>query len=137
MMRLLITLSALALGACAQTPAQTAASAQREAANADRLAVALTGLTPQKSTTCLPLTGTQQSQTEAYGQTILYRYSRGLIYRSDTAGGCERIARGDVLVTRQVGGQLCAGDIATTIDPVARVQTGSCSFGPFTAYRRQ
>jgi hypothetical protein len=134
---LIMTLSTLALAACAQTPAQTAASAQREAANADRLAVALTGLTPRKSTTCLPLTGTQQSQTQAYGQTILYKYSRGLIYRSDTAGGCERIARGDILVTRQVGGQLCAGDIATTIDSTTRFQTGSCSFGPFTAYRRQ
>ena len=136
-MRLIIALPTLALAACAQTPAQTAASAQRDAVQADKLATALAGLTPQKSTTCLPLSGTQQSHTEAYGQTILYRYSPGLVYRSDTAGGCERIARGDVLVTRQVGGQLCAGDIATTVDPVARFQTGSCSFGPFTAYRRQ
>jgi hypothetical protein len=135
-MRPFFALPILVIAACVQTPAETAASAQREAADADRLATTLAGFTPGQPQTCLPLTGTRQAQTEAYGRTILYRYSRGLIYRSDTSGGCERIARGDALVTRQVGGQLCAGDIATTFDAVARIQTGSCSFGPFIAYRR-
>lgn len=127
---------ALILTACARTPAETAASAQREVAEADRLATALAGLVPDRSTSCLPLTSTQQARTEAFGPTILYRYTGGLVYRSDTSGGCERIARGDVLVTRQLSGRLCAGDIATTFDPGARFQTGSCSFGPFTAYRK-
>ncbi len=136
-MRMLFTLPVLALAACTQTPAETAASAQRMAAEQDRLATALAGLTPDKPLSCLPQPGRQQAQTEGYGNTILYRYGRNLIYRTDTAGGCERIARGDVLVTRQIGGQLCQGDIATTYDTVARFQTGSCSFGPFVAYRRQ
>lgn len=135
-MRLFLALPLLALAACAQTPAETARAAQRDAADADRLNAALAGLVPDKPTSCLPLPPTQQAQTEAFGRTILYRYGRGLVYRSDTAGGCERIARGDILVTRQVGSQLCSGDIATTVDPVARFQTGSCSFGPFTPYRQ-
>ena len=135
-MRLFTALPLLALAACAQTPAETAASVQREAAEADRLAAALAGLVPERSSTCLPLTGTQQAQTQAFGSTILYRYSPGLVYRSDTGGGCERIARGDILVTRQLSGRLCAGDIATTVNPVVRMQSGSCTFGPFTAYRR-
>lgn len=124
------------LSACARTPAETAASTQREAADADRLATALAGLVPGQTTSCLPITGNQQARTEAYGPTILYRYTPGLVYRTDTSGGCEGIARTDVLITRQVSGRLCAGDIATTVDVASRVQTGSCSFGQFTAYRQ-
>ena len=136
-MRMFVVLPALALAACTQTPAETAASAQRMAAEQDRLATALAGFTPERTHSCLPSAGRQLAQTEGFGNTILYKYGRNLIYRTDTAGGCERIAHGDVLVTRQFGGELCQGDIATTYDTVARFQTGSCSFGPFTAYRRQ
>lgn len=129
-------LPALALVACAPTAAETAASAERAAVTEDKLVTALAGLVPGQTQSCLPQTGTPRYQTEGFGKTILYRYGRDLIYRTDTSGGCEQIANGDALVTRQVGSQLCAGDIATTYNQVSRFQTGSCSFGPFTAYRR-
>ena len=128
-------LPALALAACTPTVAETAASAERAGQTEDKLAAALTGLVPGATSTCLPTIGRTQVQSEGYGKTILYKVSNTLVYRSDTSGGCERLARGDALITRQPTGRLCAGDIATTFDPIARFQTGSCSFGPFTEYR--
>ncbi|HEU0067166.1 MAG TPA: hypothetical protein VFQ57_08010 [Sphingomonas sp.] len=134
-MRPLLPAVPLALAACAPTAQQAVALADRAAADQVKLDKTLAGLVPGKPSRCLPLSAGQY-RTEGIGRTILYKISRGQVYRSDTAGGCERIGRGDILVTRQVGGQLCQGDIATTIDQTSRFQTGSCSFGPFVPYRR-
>jgi len=127
----LIALLALPLAACTATAADRAAIADQAAG----LQRELTGLTPGATTSCLPIT--RQSQTKAYGDTIVYVVSRGLKYTTRTGGGCERIGRGDAFITRSVLGRTCRGDIATTFDPVARFQTGSCSFGDFTEYRRR
>ena len=135
-MRLFAVLPTLALAACAPTTAETAAVTERAALAEDKLATALAGLVPGTTSSCLPTLGRTQVQSQGYGRTILYKVSDRLVYRSDTSGGCERLARGDVLVTRQPTGRLCSGDIATTLDPIARFQTGSCSFGPFTEYRQ-
>ncbi|WP_375420554.1 hypothetical protein [uncultured Sphingomonas sp.] len=122
------------LAACAQTPAQTAASAQASAAAQFELDKELAGLVPGKPVTCIDPRWSRQ--VKSYGDTILYGDLGGTKYRSDTAGGCRRVGRGDVLVTRSFGGQLCRGDIARTIDPVSRFQTGSCSFAAFVPYRK-
>lgn len=125
-----------ALAACTPTAAEQGRIDARSAAARTKLDVALAGLTPGKPTSCLPLSGAQQYQIEGYGPVILYKVNRGLIYRNDTSGGCEGIARRDVLVTRQTGAQLCSGDIATTVDSSSRFQTGSCGLGQFTPYRK-
>jgi hypothetical protein len=135
-MRALMFLPLLALGACAQTPADTARAAQATQAAQIGLDKQLSGLTRGETTSCMPITE-RSAQTQAFGSTILYRVNRGLVYRTDTAGGCEGMSRGDILVTRQPEGRPCRGDIATTVQPVSRVFTGSCSFGDFTVYRRQ
>ena len=80
----------------------------------------------------------QTRQVTAYGPTIVYTLSPRLKYVSETQGGCETIGqrgRNDILVTRTTTGQLCAGDIAQTVDRVSGFFTGSCSFGPFVPYR--
>ncbi|HEX8486604.1 hypothetical protein [Sphingomonas sp.] len=125
-----------ALAGCTPTAAEQGRIDARDAVAQTKLDAALAGLVPGKPTMCLPLTGRQQYQTEGYGPTILYKVSRGLIYRNDTNGGCAGIARGDILVTRQVTGQACSGDIATTIDNTSRFQTGSCALGQFVPYRQ-
>ncbi len=135
-MRTIAVLPALILAACAPTAAEQGRMERRAAAAQASLDIALAGLTPGKATTCLPVSGRQNYQIEGYGPTILHKVSRGLVYRSDTTGGCEGIARGDILVTRMPTGRLCAGDIATTIDNTARFQTGSCALGPFVPYRQ-
>ena len=134
-MRSLMLVPFVALAACAQSPAETARAEQAAQAAQIGLNKALSSLTPGATSSCMPI-NYQESHIEAYGPTILYRIGRGLVYRTDTAGGCERIARGDILVTRQVQGRPCRGDIATTVDRTSRSFTGSCSFGDFTAYRR-
>ncbi|GAA0666613.1 hypothetical protein FHT00_000023 [Sphingomonas insulae] len=126
---------ALTLAACTQTPEQRVAAQQADAVAAEKLGKALAGLTPDKpSSSCMPRFPT--SQVQAYGPTIVYTVSRNLKYRTDTAGGCERVGRGDILVTQSPIGQLCQGDIATTIDQTSRTFSGSCSFGPFTRYSK-
>lgn len=130
----LVTLMALSAAACAQTPQQIAATQAANAAAADNLAKDLAGLTPSPSGSCLPQFPT--SNVKAYGPTLVYTVNPRLKYRSDTSGGCERVGRGDILITRSVTGQLCAGDIATTVDYASRTFSGSCSFGPFVRYSK-
>lgn len=127
-------LIALGLAGCAQTPQQIAATQQANAAAAVNLDKELAGLTPGQSSACMPRYPT--TQVKAFGPTIVYTVSRGLKFRSDTAGGCERVGRGDILITRSTTGQLCQGDIATTVDTASRTFTGSCSFGPFVRYSK-
>jgi hypothetical protein len=135
-MRPLLFAPLIAVAACAQTPADTARAAQARQAAQGGLDKALAGFTRGETTSCIPLASLPSAQTEAYGPTILYRIGRNLVYRTDTAGGCEGISRGDILVTRQLQSRPCSGDIATTVQPVSRTFSGSCSFGDFTAYRR-
>lgn len=130
---LVLGVAAMAAG-CAQTPQERMATERANAAAAVALDKELAGLIPHDSTACMPRY--PSTQVKAYGPTIVYTVSRGLKFRSDTAGGCERVGRGDVLVTRTTIGQLCQGDIATTIEPVSRTFTGSCSFGPFVRYSK-
>ncbi|MBB5714995.1 hypothetical protein [Sphingomonas aerophila] len=135
---LLPVITGALLAGCAALPADTARAQQAQQATADSLQRRLAGLTPGPPQACLPLNILPSSgvQTKGYGSTILYVVGRDLIYRNDTTGGCERIAQSDILVTRQLQGRACRGDIATTVDPASRMQTGSCAFGDFVPYRR-
>ena len=128
------TIAALGIAACAQTPAETARAAQDAAATQSGLDRALAGLRPVGTSSCL--NNFQNPHLQAYGRTLVYAVSNGRKYRSDTAGGCESVARGDILVTTSPQGRVCAGDIAQTIDRTARFPTGSCAIGEFTEYRR-
>lgn len=130
----LYALLAVCAAGCTQTPQQVAAAQQASAAAATDLAKELAGLVPGRSSTCMPHVPT--TQVKAYGSTLVYVVSNRLKYRSDTAGGCERVGRGDILITRSVTGQLCQGDIATTVDSTSRTFSGSCSFGPFVRYSK-
>ena len=124
-----------ALTACMQTPAETARAVQAAAATQSSLDETLAGLTPGASSTCLPTRAS--TQVAAYGPTLVYTVSPRLKYRSDTAGGCEQVARGDILVTRSNEGRLCQGDIAQTLDQASRFPSGSCAIGAFVEYRRR
>lgn len=144
MRRLLPSLLLAAAVTAAAAPAaqhraadRRAAEAQRHAADADRLAKKLAGLQPGRPQSCLSNAETRNAQTTAIGSTILYEVNRGLIYRTDTNGGCEAIARGDILVTRSNGGQVCQGDIGETFQPTIHIPTGSCALGEFVPYRRR
>ncbi|MBA3879019.1 MAG: hypothetical protein C0500_04820 [Sphingobium sp.] len=119
---------------CAETPRQQAAIADRKAANEIEVAKLLQGYTPGAPVNCLPQTNGQYN-TKGVGDTLLYSNGRRVIYRNDTSG-CAGVARGDVLLTLNYEGRLCRGQIATTFDPITRVQTGGCSLGDFVPYRK-
>ena len=137
-MRLLFPIAAIVatatLAGCAQTPAETARQAQEMAAQQAALQKELAGLVPGESQSCL--SNFQSTNLKNYGKTLIYRVSDGLKYRNDTAGGCEGIARGDILVTISNGGRLCRGDIGRTVQPVANITTGGCALGSFVKYSK-
>jgi hypothetical protein len=129
-----LILAALALAGCAQSPADIARSQAREQASQDALGKKLAGLTATETKDCLD----QYNSTSvtAYGATLVYQVTNSLMYVNRTNGGCEAIERGDILVTRSPTGRLCRGDIGTTVMPGSRTQSGSCSLGSFTTYRK-
>lgn len=71
----------------------------------------------------------------AYRDKLVYTVDRKLVYVNQTTGGCEGVARGDTLVTRQFQTRACRGDIAQTVSLPPRIPTGSCALGSFTPYR--
>ena len=124
----------LFLAACAPTMADRERMAQDEARNEAQIDKALAGLTPGKAQDCIDPRLAQS--TETYGNTILYKNGRNLIYRNDTSGGCFGLSRDDIIVTKSYTGQLCHGDIVRTVDRGSHMQSGSCTFGSFVPYRK-
>ncbi|WP_375396929.1 hypothetical protein [uncultured Sphingomonas sp.] len=123
------------LAGCAQTPAQTARAQAAAAASQQALAGELTGLRAVSTSDCLQ-DRSATSGLKAYGDSLVYRVSDRLKYVNATTGGCEGVARGDVLVTISNSGRLCRGDIARTVDQTGHFPTGSCALGSFTTYRK-
>jgi hypothetical protein len=134
-MRALI-LAFVLLAGCAPTMADRERAARDDARNQERLAVALAGLTPGQPRSCINLSDLRMANSETYGDTILYRVSRGLIYRNDTSGGCFGLSHDDIIVTNSIGSQMCRGDIVHTVDRGTRMSSGSCVFGDFVVYRK-
>lgn len=135
-MRQWMMLPLLALGSCATTPEQRLAEAQAASADAAKLSKALAGLAPAgPPQQCISERRANYSTT-TIGDTILYRFSRDEVYRTE-APGCGGAARGDALIlVNYQAGLLCAGQIIQTVDIISRIQTGSCALGQFTPYRR-
>ncbi|WP_213982369.1 hypothetical protein [Sphingomonas sp. dw_22] len=67
---------------------------------------------------------------------ILYVAGRNRVYRNDVVGHCNGLARGDILVTRSFGGDVCEGDIVQTRSPTGGMFTGSCALGKFVPYTK-
>ncbi|THD37982.1 MAG: hypothetical protein E7773_03125 [Sphingomonas sp.] len=138
-MRILVpalALTALALTGCAMSPAETARAQANAEATRAALGQQLAGLHATGTDDCLDTFRTNSASLKAYGPTLVYRVSNGLVYVNDTAGGCEAIEHGDYLVTRSNSGRLCRGDIGQTFSAGSHIPTGSCALGSFTTYRK-
>ena len=135
---LLPLMFAAGLCACTPTPAETARAATHDAAEQARLQHRLAGLVPGKPQDCINNFDTRDAQLSSYGHTILYSVTRNRVYRTDTNGLCTDVGSGghNILITKSYTGQLCQGDIATTIDSASHFPSGSCSFGPFVRYTK-
>ena len=110
------------------------AASSTDPRDAARLARALAGRTPGAPLRCVDRA--RLADMESHGSTILYGGTGRRLFRNDTVGNCAGLGRGDILVTRSFGSELCAGDIATTVNPSSGVLSGSCSLGPFVPYTR-
>ena len=108
--------------------------AKQEARDQAALAKALAGMTPGKPTSCIDQR--RITETQRIGDTILYKYSRRELYRADTNGGCFGLRRGDAIISKTYSGQLCSGDILSTVDLVTHMNSGSCTVREFVPYRR-
>lgn len=135
MRQMLIALPALALIAgCANTP-PSESQLRAQARDAAKLDEALAGYTPGTPVNCVESRDLRGP--EAYGEnTLIFRASRKLIWRTETSGSCDDVKRGDALVTRQFGSRLCKGDIARTANLQAGFSTGTCVIGAFVPYRK-
>ncbi len=107
---------------------------RQEARDRTELAKALDGFTAGKPTACID--PRRMNETQRIGDTIIYKASRNELYVNDTGGGCFGLRNGDAIVTKSYSGQLCRGDIVTTVDLPARIPSGSCAFGDFVPYRK-
>ena len=115
--------------ATASEPAQRSASAQRQYDNL------LAGKVAGKAEKCLP-TYRSNDMTIIDDDTILFRDGR-TVYVNHPLGGCNNLSQsGRALVTRNVGPQLCRGDLATVVDNTSGMSLGACSLGDFVPYRK-
>ena len=114
--------------ATASEPAQRSAKAQ---STYDRM---LSGKVAGKAEKCLP-TYRSNDMTIIDDDTILFRDGR-TTYVNHPLGGCQSLSRsGSALVTRNIGPQLCRGDLATVVDNTSGMTLGACSLGDFVPYR--
>ena len=131
MIRVAIPILPLLLAGCATT-ADTEQADARERARLER---ALAGLTPGEPVRCLQRH--QFSEIRTFDGTILYVAGRNRLWRNDVVGGCPGLRRGDIVVTRSFGSQICDRDIIQTRARTGGFMSGSCSLGRFTPYTRQ
>lgn len=69
--------------------------------------------------------------------TLIYRASGRLAYRNDLRSACPGLARdSDIMVIRQFGTQVCAGDFFHLVDRSSGIRGPTCVLGDFVPYRK-
>ena len=130
---LVLACASLAAGACTMNqPRQPLGEQSGEA----RLAAALEGYEQVgPPTSCVQ--EFQLGGNRSAGDAIIFEgRTSATLYVNRPAGGCSSLGSHNALVTRSSGSQLCRGDIARVVDPVAHTEFGGCALGDFTPYRR-
>lgn len=126
----MIGLMATLVAGC-ETASEMPARSERAQATYER---ALAGKTAGRAEKCLPLHRTRD-MVKIDDTTILFR-DGNTVYVNTTLGACNNMGdQSYALVTRNVGPQLCRGDIATVTDMTSGITVGSCSLGDFVPYR--
>ncbi len=132
-MRKLLIVPMIALLTVAGAP--SAKRAEYLASEDARLDKRLAGLTPGKPQSCVRLRDLQGP--ESYGEDkLVFKISRNFVYVNRTQGSCDRIGKGDAMITKTFSSQLCRGDIVHAADLVSRFPTDTCSIGEFVPYRK-
>lgn len=77
----------------------------------------------------------QTNLTVISNNVLLYKVNRKLVYKSELIGSCNGLTRGDIIITRSFGSQMCRGDMTTTADRMSGMMSGACALGDFIPYR--
>ena len=134
---LLLSAAILVAGCTSSGGASSGPPAQTQAAkDAAALAEALSGRVAGEPVDCV--NERDLGGNKSYGRdVILFTGNTGdVLYVNRPTGGCPEVGSGRALKTKITTGQLCRGDIVTVLDPVSRMELGSCALGAFTPYRR-
>jgi len=130
---LLLTGLALASAGCTASGPPDPRAAQT---SAEKLSRALAGYEqsgPPRS--CVQLRELRGNHSA--GDAIIFEAQNGPnIYVNNPPGGCPTLDYGRALVTRTSTDQLCRGDIADVVDPVAHITYGGCGLGDFVPYKK-
>jgi hypothetical protein len=121
------------LGACtsSERPAETTASDET------KLSAALAGYEQSgPPVSCVNERDLHGNRSVGEGAIVFEGTTSATLWVNRPAGGCPSLDMGRALVTRTTTSQLCRGDIATVVDPVAHIEYGGCGLGDFTPYRR-
>lgn len=73
-------------------------------------------------------------QTLVNQSVIVFEMRGHKYYRNDIAPACASLRSDRAIVTREVVIGICRGEIFQVFDPLARIDYGACTFGPFTPY---
>lgn len=139
MSRLLPALAAaaatLSLTACAYGPRD----AQRDALTPEQsaeLAKLVEGKVAQEPINCLPPGLRSASNVRISDNVLAYRQGRGTVYVNNLRSSCPGLARDwDIIVSEQLQGRPCNGDIIRLVDRTSGMFGGSCVLGEFTPYK--
>ena len=100
-----------------------------------KLDKALAGKVPGETKNCINREP-QTNLTVISNNVLLYRVSSKLVYKNELIGSCNGLTRGDTIIVRSFGSQMCRGDIATTANLMVGITSGSCALGDFVPYRK-
>lgn len=104
---------------------------EKQAATLDK---ALAGKVAGEKVSCINREP-QTNLTVISNNVLLYRVSRKLVYKNELIGSCSGLSRGDIMIVRSFGSQLCRGDFTTTADRMTGMMSGACALGDFIPYR--
>ena len=99
-----------------------------------RFEKALAGRVAGEPVRCISLGGITSSQI-IDGTAIIYRVG-GRVYVNQPRSGADRLDDRDVLLTRNIGTQLCGADTVQLIDSSSRAIHGFVVLGDFVPYTR-
>ena len=127
---LMIGIAAVTLASCETAPEQVTRTAAAQATY-DKM---LSGKTAGREQGCLSSLRAKD-MTVIDDDTILFKDGR-TVYENKPLGTCLNLSNSSyALATRNVGPQLCRGDIANVVDTSVGITVGSCALGNFVPYR--
>lgn len=127
-----MTRIALLLATIAGLAAPTVAAADQDGKTA--LATATAGMVPGAPVRCISLSGITATEI-VDGTAIIYRVGSRM-YVNRPRSGAARLERRDILLTRNVGTQLCDADRVRLVDPGSRAVRSQIVLGDFVPYTR-